>query len=253
MLVSDYQERYKKEREEQLSLWKEMIEGIFGEVPNGSIKITDRNRIVEVLNAIGKSKASNHTFMPSGGGLDITGAKFSDEQGKLELDFGGSYIIVNPESLTFHPVGDDPDWMYFRLNTLPFERSGVYKEYQEEEEQIEQVFKSEIDRRVEEQMKYSGEEVLEIEPGQYIDRSFWDIQHIGYDENGNEIPLPENARVVTRKFNGGDFVTFSKYSLYNQVSSTYDGRHAQVDDEKFRQYCVEIVEGLKARKERKER
>ncbi|MDM5283119.1 serine/threonine protein kinase [Peribacillus frigoritolerans] len=246
--MDEYQERYKKEREEQLSLWKEMTEEIFGELPNDSIKITDRNRIVEVLNAVGKSKASNHTFMPSGGGLDITSARFSDEIGKLELDFGGSYIIVYPESLTFHPVGDDPDWWYFRLNTMPFERSGVYEEFEKEEEQVEQVFKSTIEQSVEEQMKYSGEEVLEIEAGQYVDRGFWDIQHIGHDENGEPIPLPENARIVTRKFNGGAFVTFSKYSIYNQVSSTYDGRHAKVNDEKFHQYIVEIVEGLKASK-----
>lgn len=249
MLVSDYQERYKKEREEQLSLWKEMIEEIFGEIPHDSIKITDTFKIVQVLNAIGKSKALNHTFMPSGGGLDLSSASFSHEKGKLELNFGGSYIIVNPASLSFHPVGDDPDWWYFRLNTLPFEKSGVYEEFEDEKEQVEKTFKSTIEQSVEEQMRFYGEEVLEIEPAQYIDRSFWDIDHLGYDENGDLIPLPKDARVVTRKFNGGDFVTFSKYSIYNQVSSTYDGRHTKVDDEKFRQYITEIVEELKRRKE----
>lgn len=250
MLVNDYQERFKIEREKQLTLWKEMIEGIFGEVPNGSINITDKQRIVEVLSAIGRSKALNHTFLPSGGGLDLSSARFSNEQGKLELAFGASYIIVNPKSLTFHPVGNDPNWCYFRLNTLPFERSGVYEEFEEEEEEVEQVFKSSLTQELEEQMKYYGEEVLEIDAGQYIDRSFWDIQNLGYDENGDLISLPENARVVTRNFNGGDLVTFSKYSIYNEVPSTYDGRHAKVDDEKFHQFCVAIVEELKRRKER---
>ncbi|WP_427036540.1 serine/threonine protein kinase [Cytobacillus pseudoceanisediminis] len=249
--MSDYQERYKKEREEQLSLWKEMVEGVFGESTKESVKITDKNRIIEVLNAIGSSQASNHTFMPSGGGLDLSSAKHSSEQGLLELNFDESAIIVNPESLTFHAVGDDPDWWYFRLNTLPFAKSGVYEDYEDEEEQVEQVFKSSSQQSIEEQMKFYGEEVLEIEPGKYVDRSFWDIDHLGYDHNGNLIPLPKDARVITRKFNGGDFVTFSKYALYNQVPATYDGRHAKVSDEKFHEYIVEIVEGLKRRQARK--
>ena len=116
---------------------------------------------------------------------------------------------------------------------------------------MEEVFKSATQRSVEEQMKYYGEEVLEIDTGEYVDRGFWDMNHLGYDENGDLIPLPENARVVTRKFNGGDFVIFSKYSIYNQVTSTYDGRHARVDDNTFRKHVNQIVEGgLKRKKEK---
>jgi hypothetical protein len=51
---------------------KERVVKIFGEEPTDSVKITSMNRIIEILNTIGKDKVLNHTFMPSGGGLNKT-------------------------------------------------------------------------------------------------------------------------------------------------------------------------------------
>ncbi|MEW4327801.1 serine/threonine protein kinase [Rossellomorea marisflavi] len=240
--MSDYQKAYQEEKQKQLVLWEDMISKVFGEKPNDSVKVTERNRMIDILEMVGKSKALNHTFMPSGGGLDLSGARFSNEQGLAELNFGGSDLLVRPDSLSFHPIGDSPEWWYFRLDTLPFEESGVYEK--QDEDSAEEVFKTASDKELEWIMSYYGEEVLEVEPGKYIDRAYWDINHLGYDENGDEIPLPEHARVVSRMYNGGAFVIFPKLSAYNQVSSTYDARHNKVNDEEFKSYISEIVKEL---------
>lgn len=240
--MSDYEKTYKEKKIKQLAEWEKMVIDLFGSKPDDTVEIFDKNEIINTLKFIGKSKALNHTFMPSGGGLDLTGAVVSNEKDLVELNFGGSAIIVNPNSLTFNSVGDNPEWWFFRLNTSPFEQSDVYKV--ENEEGFDESYKFDIDKEVAENMKFYGEEVLEIAPAEYIDRSFWDIQHLGYDEYGKEIPLPVDARVVTRKHNGGAFVTFPKFSAYNFNSATYDARHNRVSDEQFAHYIKEIVNEL---------
>ena len=171
-----------------------------------------------------------------------------NEKGLVELNLDGTAKIVNPDSLTFHPVGDNSQWWYFRLNTSPFAPSEVYDEvFQEDQGKIEETYKSSRERQIEEDMKFFGEEVLEIQPEKYMDLSFWEINHLGYDENGNEIPLPKNVRVVGRAYNGGAFVIFSKYSAYNNNPGTYDARHNRVSDDDFDLYIMKIVSELAKR------
>ena len=239
--MNDYQIRYRKKKEEQLELWRDMITELFDEIPN-SKAIHDPNEIIHVLSTVGVSEALNHTFFPSGGGLDLTNATFSNEDGKVELQFGSSAKVIKPHRLTFHAVGSTPEWWYFRLDALPFNLSGVYDEQEAKEE--ESVYKSDINKRVEWLMSYSGEELLEISPGEYMDRSYWEINHLGFDENGQEIPLPSHARVIDRQHPGGSYVIFPKYSKYNNNSSTYDARHNKGTDEEFRNYIQNIVEQL---------
>ncbi|PIC57026.1 serine/threonine protein kinase [Sporosarcina sp. P12(2017)] len=243
--MSDYEKNYNETKMKQLDLWGKMVTELLGSKSEDTVEITDKSQIIKDLNFIGKNKALNHAFMPSGGGLDLTGAVASNEKGLVELNFGGSALIVNPDSFTFHPVGDNPEWWYFRLNTSPFAPSGVYEV--EEDDETEKTYKSALNREVAEDMKYYGEELLEIAPGDYIDRSFWDINHLGYNEYGEEIPLPKNARVVSRKYNGGAFVIFPKFSAYNHNPATYDARHNRVSDEKFGIYIKGIVNELAKR------
>ncbi|MES9681661.1 serine/threonine protein kinase [Gottfriedia acidiceleris] len=240
--MNDYQERYKEEQKEQLALWKELVEDIFGAELTETKRVSDPNNIIKILNKIGKSKALNHTFFPSGGGLDLSGATFSHENGRIEINFEGSTLIVNPSSLSFNPIGDNPEWWYFRLNTLPFKASGVYEEVEKDEE--ENPFKSQSDRDIEYLMSFAGEELLEVSPGEYENRGLWDQGHLGYDENGDEIRIPRSARIVTRKTNGGAFVIFPKMSVYNRTSGTYDGRHNKMTEEQFHEHISLAVKKL---------
>jgi len=238
MFMEDYKKLYTEKKSKQLTLWKKMITQIFnGEYTNflrvnESLKIIDKNEIIQILKFVGENDALNHTFMPSGGGLDLSGAKDSFEDGLIELNFDESTLIVQPDSLLIHLIGDNPEWWYLRLDSLPFKESGVYKEQKitESEKNIKTL--------------YHGEQVVELSPGEYIDRLHWEVNNLGYDEDGHEVPLPENARLVTRKYNGGSYVIFPKFSSYNHNPATYDARHNKVNDENFKLYINNIVNYL---------
>lgn len=227
-------EKYKKERKKQLVLWRKMINQFFAGEIGESLRITEIHQIREVLDVVGKDKALNHTFMPSGGGLDLHGASNSYEAELIELHLGGITHLVKPESLTINRISDYPDWWYLRLNCHPFPESGVYARDDEESDEMDDMFKK--DEEMEFFLKYRGEELVEISPGKYVERYYWDMNNLGYDEHGDEIPLPENARIVVRLCGGGDLAIFSKYAIYNQVPHTYDARHNKMSEEQFREY-----------------
>ncbi|MEC3841585.1 serine/threonine protein kinase [Bacillus amyloliquefaciens] len=241
--MSEYQDNFQKLKKKHLTLWKELIEEIFNTVPSQFTAFNEKNQIIEVLNKIGKSDADNHMFKPNGGGDDLSGATSSVENGKIELDFAGDIAIINPVKLTFHPIGENPEWWFFRLETRPFERVCPLEAT---DEQNDNVFpSSSYDSDTND--CFTGEDVLELEPGNYEDRSIWEDGFLGYDEDGREIRFPKTARIVTRMVNGGSYVIFPKYSLYNQNPETYDGRHNKFSDEEFADYIKKIVDGLEER------
>ena len=241
--MDTYQQRREEMVTKGLKSWEIMNAGVAGK-PLEKVIWTDVTKIIEVLDYIGKHQAPNHTFMPSGGGLDLVGAHISHESGLVELNFDGSPKLVKPESLTFYAIGDNPEWWYFRLETSKFSPTKVYDYYKDAEDS--ELIAWSQEKQIEWSMQFSGEELLEVSPGNYMDRSYWEAYNLGEDENGYTIPLPPEARVITRKFNGGAFVIFSKFSLYNSVPSTYDARHNRMNDKEFRQYVEAIVEKLES-------
>ncbi|OME86940.1 hypothetical protein BK120_08430 [Paenibacillus sp. FSL A5-0031] len=192
--------------------WSSIISSIFSGVPVSKKTWNNSNDIVETLNILAKVKNTNHVFCPRGGGFDLTGSRLSVEANCIELLSDGSTTIVKPESLTFYPFGSDSQFYYFRLETRELDPSGVY-----------------------DHISGGYEEVCELSPGEYVDRSIWDYGYYGSDEDGNEQPLDESARPVIREFNGS-FVIFGKYSDYNLDSGTYDGRHNKKTAIEFANY-----------------
>jgi hypothetical protein len=209
-------------REKNLKDWDELLHVLFGgSIPDESIW-KDKTDIIRILNLIGKKPNINHIFFPSGGGLDLVGARDSVEEDCIEIYFHEKTAdIVRPKELIFQSFGNPYEWAYFRLETNKLEPSGVY-----------------------ENLKGQREELTEITPGDYMDRSYWDEGFTGYDESGRKLLLPESARVITRLFSGA-FVIFAKGSLYNAINATYDGRHSKMTGEEFKQYIGKTVSGLK--------
>jgi hypothetical protein len=211
----------KEFREKNLVEWEKKLNELF---PSGIPKTktwTSQAEIIEVLNKLGKPPSLNHTFLPTGGGLDLAGARISREPGCIELDWGDGVNIIKPLKLTFESFDADLEWAYFRIECRPLAPSGVY------------------DSTV-----YQSEELTEVRPKEYAHRSEWDERNLGYDENGKEIPLPKGARVVTRNFSGA-FVIFAKGSLYNQNSGTYDARHNKMTEDEFRTHIKGVIQYLK--------
>lgn len=241
--MEDNQKQFK---ENQLVLWKEMILDIFGEIPSTEVTIKGRQNILKVLDIIGRNSAENHTFMPSGGGSYLSGAQLSRESELIELDFGGIQSLVYPASLTFYPTGDNPEWWYFRLNTGKFNPANVDDHYSEGEKDTRQeLFPWSAEKDLEWSMQYIGEEVLDIGHGEYLNPEYKEVNNLGYDEDGNAIPLPKESRIVTRMFNGGAYVIFPEYSIYHASSLSYDAGHNIMDSEKFQNYISEIEKKIR--------
>jgi serine/threonine-protein kinase len=186
--------------------WKQIISDIFPSGTPENSSWTSLEDIINVLKKVGSIDDLNHMFYPNGGGLDLTGADRSKETGCIELHTGGLIDVIKPQKLSFEKISEDNEWSYFRIETDALEPSGVY-----------------------ESNDGTYEEVTEIEPNQYVNRSVWDQN----EYQGQ--PLPKTARVISRYFNGA-FVIFRKTSIYNKISSTYDGRHSKMTADEFRAY-----------------
>ncbi|MCF8070050.1 MAG: hypothetical protein K9L30_15825 [Desulfobacterales bacterium] len=213
-----------KFRKKNLENWDALLMEIFPEGIPDHYEWSDNKEIIRILNLIGKDHNSNHTFLPRGGGFDLYGAKLSNENGCIDLQFSSSKKmahIIMPEKLIFESFGSPNEFSYFRIETLELNPSGVY-----------------------EKLHAPYEEVVEVKPLEYIERSHWDENILGYDEDGYEIPLPESSRLIIRLLSGA-LVIFAKGSTYNAVSGTYDGRHNKMTGEDFRQYISSAVDRLR--------
>ena len=200
--------------------WMEVQEKLFlSALPKRVIweKIED---IVKVLNILGSIPELNHMFYPEGGGMDLQKASISSvEPGCIELHTGIAEII-KPRRLLFESFGDDAEWNYFRLELRQLASSEPYKDRKND---------------------FEFEEVVELNPGVYVNRWHWDENE--YDGE----PLPPSARLVMRHTKGA-FVVFSKTSSYNQDPSTYDGRHNRMTTSKFRTYIEKSIQHIKRQK-----
>lgn len=220
--------RIRERRNEMLPRWRTMVESLFPVSIPKFARWTELEDIVEVLNQIGKQcNNRNHMFFPSGGGLDLTGAKLSVvEKGCVELHTKGLTYLVKPKELIFFSVDKDPGWMGFRLDLNTLQPSGVYEEY----------FEDTI-----------REEVTEVLPGVYEQRAVWDDGYYIYTDSDREERLRANARVVTR-FLHGSLVIFSKGSWYNLVRTksfdAYNAIHNKFSAEEFYEFIKDTAKTI---------
>jgi len=106
--------------------WRTLLNDLFPiGVPTTAIW-TDREAIIEVLKRIGSVDSLNHTFHPRSGGLDLTDAKPSHEEGCIELSFGGIAYVIRPARLYCETFGESVEWAYFRLETADLAPSGTH-------------------------------------------------------------------------------------------------------------------------------
>ena len=228
-------------REKFLPKWETRIKEIFPFGVPSQCVWENKQDIIQVLNKIGLPDNLNHTFLPSGGGLDLASAKESIEKDCIELNFDGTCDIVKPIKLSFHSFNFDFEWNYFRLDTGDIQPSGVYENLSSFSYKK---LDGNDDHRVESDDLFCYEELTELEPGVYLDRGIYEYGYYGSNENGDPVKLPKSARVVTRTFQGS-YVIFCKASLYNANSATYDGRHNRMTDTTFKDHIQKAVNSIK--------
>lgn len=202
-----------------LAQWERVIKDIFPAAIPQYCHWEEIEEIIRILNIIGPSDNINHMLFPGGGGLDLMGAEASSEENCIELELNGLAYIVKPSRLLFYSFGGQHEWAYFRLETNTLEPSGLYEP---------------------QDLLKPHENVVEIEPNQYLPVTVLTRNNYGYDEEGNEIPLPDSARVITRCFSGA-FLVVAKRSPYNLLIETYDGRHSNMAAAEFYEYIKSLM------------
>lgn len=138
----------------------------------------------------------------------------SAEPGCLEFIVGDRVVqIMKPRSLTLERI-DSAGNSFLLLELDNLDPSGVYGTDENEPD-------GDSDAEHAEQ---SSEELVEVAPAEYVSRDVWDRGFLDHDENGDEIPIPDGARLAVRWLRG-KVLLVAKESLWNGVPATYDGRH----------------------------
>jgi len=156
----------------------------------------------------------NHAHLPTGGGLDFLSVGPSAEPGCLEFMVGDRVVeIMKPRSLTLERI-DSAGNSFLLLELDNLDPSGVYDTDENESDGDNDAEHAEL----------SSEEVLEVAPADYVSRDVWDRGFLDHDETGDEIPIPDDARLAVRWLKG-KVLLVAKGSLWNGDPATYDGRH----------------------------
>lgn len=189
------------------SEWKYLQNRLFPKTVPSHTEWRDIDSIIKILNDIGSMPGLNHMFLPTGGGQDIETAKCANEEGCICLVAGGCNYIFKPYRMELENYGkNDYRWSYFRLQLEPIEpiSNVIYEDCRES--------------------------LIEDFPGHYIESN---LANYGRYNDGTE--FPKGYRQVDR-FLKGSFVIFSKQSVYNHISGTYDARHNKMSSIEFQYY-----------------
>lgn len=213
--LNKWNDIYTDRDKSQASDWNFLNKQLFGQIVPESSSWRNINKIVEILNIVGKTSAYNHMFFHSGGGLDFSHAEVAAEGDCIKLyDTIGYCYVVKPKNLNFEGFDEQFRWNYFLL----------------ELDQLDKILNggSFID----------NEYLVEDKPAHYVSAQY--AQYGVYDyETG--IPLPEGFKTVYR-YNKGKFLIVMKKGPYNGITGTYDGRHGDCSSDEFRRYMDNLIE-----------
>lgn len=205
--------------------WSEALKATFPKNVPASAAWTDPREMVHVLSPF-CGQAVNHTMLPRSGGMDILKISYDDAKGLIELWPNARVAYVaRPQTLEFRHVEASPVDSFFMLTNASLDPSGVYEDF-----------------------TGNYEEILELPDGEQMDRSHLDLGYIGHTENGEEIPLPDEYRLVCRYLDG-KFLMVAKSSLWNRVTATYDGRHNKLSADEIQKQLADALAKYKQRKE----
>lgn len=198
----------------QASDWNFLNKQLFGLIPPESSAWRNINKIVKILNIIGKTPAYNHMLFHDKGGLDFSFAEIADEENCIKLyDTLGFCYIVRPKILYFEGFNENYRWNYFLL----------------EFDKLSPILSAEDD--------CDNEHLVEDYPAHYVSAQY--AQYGVYDYEP-AIPLPEGFKTVYRYIRG-KFLIVLKNGPYNGINGTYDGRHGDCSASEFRNYIEYLL------------
>jgi serine/threonine-protein kinase len=209
--------------EKSAERWSRAIAAQFGASVPKSVTWEQTEQIIEILRKF-VEKTDNHALFPEGGGMDLLTVRSSHETGCIELPVENrvSYV-VRVKRLIFEHIERSPKDSFFLLELDILAPSGIYEE-----------------------QDLAYEELVELEPTEYVDRGVWDQGYIGHDERGKEIALPTKARLVIRLLKG-KVMLVSKESLWNSIPETYDGRHSGMTADQIGRAIEHLISEVEGR------
>ena len=221
--IETYCEEYTDVYKQQNRVWTFIEYELFKDLKLTTIKWTDKEEIVRVLNVINSRNAYNHMFLPIGGGMDFVRAELAAEKDCIALiDEAKVYHIVKPKYLLFEKVDNSTTlYDYFLLVC------------------------ENIDSVSDECFTDTYEELLDIGNGTYI--SSKDEVYGVVDYETGEL-LPVDYKVILRYFKGNILIV-PKQGVYNKIFDAYDARHSYATTDEFNQYMLNIRDAVSAGKE----
>lgn len=153
----------------------------------------------------------NHAHLPSGGGFDFKELRQSREINCLEA-FVESRLtqVFKPERLVIENFPQRPQETFLLLELGDLTSTGAGS------------------------VSLGSEEVADVPGRGYMDRTIFDQGFIGYSEDGEEIPIPQDAKLVVRWL-AGKILIVAKGSLWNGSPETYRGQHNNMTHKEIRE------------------
>jgi len=198
--------------------WISAIGEVAGLTPPVTSVWRTRDAIAEAAQPF--ARAVNHLFFATSGGHDVEAVALGREPGTLVFRIREKlrYVAkVTTMALEYIPESPAESFIIFELADLA--PVGVYDDREGEAR---------------------SEELVEITPGLFAPREVWDAGSAERDEDGDEIPLPDSARLVHRLFNGR-LMMVTKGSLWNRPSWTYSGLHDRITNDEIRSAIVDAL------------
>lgn len=175
--------------------------------------VFDIEQIIHVLNKITTRKIANHVMLPGKGGLDLISAEKANEDGCIYLHLQWQTILLRPKELAIATFRDS-DWSFVLLETE--EQEPITDEHDEYDELI-----------------------VEDYPAHYVSGKY--AQYGVYDYDSGE-KLPEGYKTMFRQLKGS-FMIVPKTGNYNDITSTYDGRHTKMTPIELYRYVRALKNG----------
>jgi len=204
----------KDDRASSKSLWRFIEENVVKQNNPSTVIWRNKRHVVEILKQLSILNF-NHTFVPNGGGMDLIDIdEFFEtkEPDMVKINFGLGLEVFKIKSLIWELPNEDPEFSYFRLEFD--ELDPIYPDVIENhDEQLQSILKGY-------DYKIVNEDLLVDSNGEY---NYF---------NGDD----EDERLFIRRWFSGTFLIVPKGSIYNHITETYDGRHAEFNADEFREY-----------------
>lgn len=209
-----------------LTQWAKAVASV-NSAQSDSLEWTSTDQIADVLNYV-LGATNNDTNYPTGGGMDFDSVEVSQEKDCIELVHEhGSRHLLKPRRLVLEFIKDNPGESFLYLETKT----------------INPVSFAKIDDETESFYR-SSQQVVRIGNNHYP-RSYWDEHVLGYEDNGDAIPLPDSAHLL-RRWESGNFMFISKGSIWNAATSTDQGFHNDYSIPFIRETIIKGITKLSA-------